>query len=192
MAELYETAHALYDISKELTRTAYNTVSVLAYDNQEIVAGAAAVLILGGSALLLRNKRRYWLRKARRLFNIRRGSQMNRKEYRKMQGIIAAEVITSALEDAIVEGRLKTSFVNMLYRQMAFIFDTKEFVPQRLPKSQRLTPEEYETIMALLFKKTPAPIPGPKPGQVDNVTVYSKSNTVVTKHKFGDKVRRRV
>ena len=120
---------------------------------------------------------------------------MSRKEYQKLQATIAAQLITDVLEDAIVEGKLKASFVNHLYKQMGYIWQNKLFLAQRLTGNQRLSQDEYAIITKALFDKQPANIPGAKPGEVDNVHVYSKDNGVKFKNtgrKFGDKVRRHV
>ncbi len=169
----------------------YTSVAEIAFNNQEVVAGVCAALILGGSAFLLRNKRRSWLRRIRRKLGLKRGKQMNRAEYRQLQKVRMANAIVSGIEDAVASGEVTRSYANSTYRALAFWFKSTDFLPQKLPKSQRLSPDEYETVMKLLFNKIPADIPGPKPGDVDNVYVYSKGNPHPSVRKFGDKVRRR-
>ncbi len=170
-------------------------IATWTFDHPEIFFATTGAMVLGGSALLLRQQRGIWLKKARRMFRLSRGKQMSRKEYQKLQATIAAQLITDVLEDAIVEGKLKASFVNHLYKQMGYIWQNKLFLAQRLTGNQRLSQDEYAIITKALFDKQPANIPGAKPGEVDNVHVYSKDNGVKFKNtgrKFGDKVRRHV
>jgi len=174
----------------ETAQDFYASVAEYAFNNQELVAGVGAAIILGGSAVLLRNKRRIFFRKARRIFGLKRGKQMNRSEYRQIQKARMANAIVSGIEDAVIAGEVTRSYANNTYRALAFWFKSTDYLPQRLPKEQRLSTAEYETVMKLLFNKIPADIPGPKPGEVDNVYVYSKGNPKPSVRKFGDKVRR--
>jgi len=175
----------------EMAQDFYTSVADYAFNNQEVVAGVCAALILGGSAVLLRNKRRSWMRRTRRMLGLKRGKQMNRAEFRQLQKVRMANAIVSGIEDAVAIGEVERSYANSTYRALAFWFKSTDFLPQKLPKSQRLSQQEYEVVMKLLFNKIPADIPGPKPGEVDNVYVYSKGNPNPSVRKFGDKVRRR-
>lgn len=177
---------------KHFVSTGYHEFSKLVYDNQEIFAGIVGGIILLACARLLQLQRRKWIRKARRLFNLGREQQMTRVEYQAFQALRAANIVTDALEEAIFDGRLKRSYVNHLYRQLSSVWNMKSLRNKKIPKSQQLSNAELEQVLKILFNKQKPNIPGPKPGEVDNVTVFPKKESVVkTKKKLGDNIRRR-
>lgn len=165
-------------------RRLYEDFAAFCYDNQPLVALAIAVWLLYAAALLHKKKRRQWKRWTRKTFNIRRGNEMRKGERKDLVRIRIADAITSGIEDAVAEGLLTSIDASKAYKKLAYFFKHDDYLPGcRSP----LTAHEYETVMSMLFKKTRAPIPGVKPGEVDNVHVYAKKD----KRTFGDKVRRR-
>lgn len=175
-----------------ITTGVIQPISEWCYEHPEVIFGTGGLLVLFGSAMLIRNRRRIWMKKIRRMFHLKRGKTMTRKEWNKIAKIRINSAIVSGIEDAVANGEIKSSDANRAYRSLAFFLKDNDFKRQQLPKDQRLSNAEYEILMKMLFNKVKPRIPGSKPGEIDNVHVYSKGIANPIVRKFGDKARRRV
>lgn len=111
---------------------------------------------------------------------------MSKEDHMILQRFRAATIITDALEEAVIAGRLTQSYVNHCYKQLSHIFNDKNFRNRKNPNGKQPNKDELVNILRIVYGHKPIKTPGPKPGEVDNVHVYAKKE----KRKFGDKARR--
>lgn len=180
-------------IEKVWSNSMFMPISAWSYDHPEVIFSIGGAMVLGGSAVLLRKNRQWYFKKLRRMFRLKRGKTMNRKEALQLERTRLNDAIVSGIEDAVADGRIKASTANTAYRRLSWFFKSNDFSPQKLPKEQKLSTEEYQLMMKMLFNRVTPNIPGTKPGEIDNVYVYGrngKATVTNTGRKFGDKARR--
>lgn len=177
--------------ARDIVSDFYVTVAVWCFEHQTVTVAGIAAVVLGASAFIARNAHRRWLRKIKKTFRLRRGKEMKKGEYNDYVRIQLGYAVTDGIENAVAEGRISVRAARRFYKRMAYskILDGDHILPRTYPPGNRLTPEEAEACLKILFNKKRMNIPGPKPGEVDNVVIFPKSEK---KNTFGDKVRRHV
>lgn len=127
----------------------------------------AGILLIAIGAMLFA----YAADKGRRYhFRRKRGEQMTRKERQQYIKTVVGDAITDVLEEMEYKGILHRSEVRRLYRQLGMVLNVRGL----LPSKANLTKQEMAALEAFVKSvrsKKPLPIPGPKPGEPDNLNI---------------------
>lgn len=154
----------------------------------DVLAGLSIAWGIVSYAEIKRKQRRKAVRKEQ-------GKRMTRKERMKYLHSQAGKAFSDWLVDMEVRGVFTSADVKYLARRGSYAFDTTDTIPQPGIDVHYLTAEEKEIVEGILRSKSqlrklvesrliPCKIPGPKPGEVDNVVLFDKP-----KRKFGDQLK---
>jgi hypothetical protein len=161
----------------------------------ELLAMTLALMVVAGGVYLDLYKRK--VRKAFRKFKTSlRGKIMTREERVQHNKTIQGDAIYEALMKLVEDNKQTRYDVRHTLRRLANVLNMPDFVPVKNLSMENLTTEEFELIQGilrskaelnkLLFAKKKTPIPGPKPGEVDNVMVFPTDTKYQPgKKKFG-------
>lgn len=170
-----------------------NAAQEFLYSWNNVIDVLGAMTIVGGLAYLAKYDRR-----TRRMLKLTRGNTVHHKKgkkeaYKRLDGVVGGK-FADMLTNLQLEGVLSPEQVKHYARRTSFILDTSDAFPRSMVHEELSTEERAllqsilrskMELMKLLKKRTKPTIPGPKPGEVDNVVVFEK-----TKRKFGDTIRR--
>jgi hypothetical protein len=169
------------------------------YDQQEIFALVIVFGVFFASHYIYTKNRRKWRKTLKRGMRSFRGKKMTRKERIEKDKRIQGDAIFDALDNLVATGQQTRYSVNNTLRKLANILNMPDFVSAKNLDMSQLTGEEFELIQGILrskkelqklvFAKKKVRIPGPKPGEVDNVTVFARVKRLaedgIPKSKFG-------
>lgn len=162
----------------------YPIVAGVAYNHQEEFLIVTAFSIIALSSVLSWKGRKEWKRMIRTAKRGLRGNTMTREEREAYDKKIQGDAIWDALDALVENGKQTQHSVNKTLRRLANVLSMPDFISAKQLDMSQLTKEEFELIQGILrstaelrklvFQKQKVNIPGPKPGEVDNVTVFDK------------------
>jgi len=169
------------------------------YDQQEVFALLLVFGVLFASHYLYHKNRRKWRKALKRGMRVFRGKKMTRKAREEYSKRVQGDAIFNALDELVHRGEQTRYEINNTLRKLANVLNMPDFVSAKNLDMSQLTGEEFELIQSilrskkelqkLLFAKKKVNIPGPKPGEVDNVTVFARVKKLaqdgIPKNKFG-------
>lgn len=165
---------------------AYQSVSSVAYNHQEEFVILIAFIMVGLISILHRKGRKEWKRMIRTGKRGLRGYVMTREERESYNKKIQGDAIFDALDKLVGERKQTQHDVNKTLRRLATVLYMPDFIAAKHLDVNQLTSEEFELIQSilrskaelqkLLFMKKKVNIPGPLPGEVDNVTIFSPAD----------------
>lgn len=162
----------------------YQTIATVAYNHQEQFAIITAFSLMTTISILHRKGRKEWKRMIRTAKRGLRGNTMTREEREAYDKKIQGDAIFDALDALVENGKQTQHSINKTLRRLANVLSIPDFIAAEQLDISQLTTEEFELILGilrskaelqkLLFRKKRVNIPGPKPGEVDNVSTFSK------------------
>lgn len=174
MVKLYALAEAV--------AMSYGQVADWCYTHQELLVIATSVVVLGASTYLWKKERR----RLRKLWRLRRGKQMTRKERDFYIRSKVGDRIGDLLLDMELDGDLKMSESRRLVRQLSQVLNMKGMIPQK--KDPPLTADALYALQIFQLRKK-VNIPGPKPGEIEPV-LDNVVKLEPPRRKFGNLIRR--
>lgn len=165
----------------------YNGVATFAFDNQEALVVTVGLVVLGAVAFVLRKERR----KLKKLWRLRRGKQMTRKEYLHHVKTKVGSRFADLMEDMEADGEIKRSDVRWMTRRFTRVLEVRDLLP---PKKNPPPTDDELKALRLQYLRKKVSIPGPKPGEKVELPVSADNVvqiTTGTRKGFGTFARKR-